>query len=54
MYTATIGAAEFQLLAYCRFKFLSFSISWEEHEIERQEFIKRYKEKEKKKVKEIK
>ena len=27
-----IGAAEFQLLVYCRFKFPSFYISWEEHE----------------------
>ncbi|WP_142318966.1 hypothetical protein [Bacillus cereus] len=54
MYTVAIGAAEFQLLAYCRFKFPSFYISWEEHERERQEFLKRYKEREEKKAKEIK
>ncbi|WP_035432545.1 hypothetical protein [Bacillus sp. UNC322MFChir4.1] len=54
MYAVAIGAAEFQLLAYCRFKFPSFYISWEEHERERQEFRKRYKEREKEKSKEIK
>ncbi|EKS8350359.1 hypothetical protein QC466_000018 [Bacillus cereus] len=54
MYTVAIGAAEFQLLAYCRFKFPSFYISWEEHDRERQEFLKRYKEREEKKAKEIK
>ncbi|OOR27286.1 hypothetical protein BW893_11755 [Bacillus wiedmannii] len=54
MYAVAIGAAEFQLLAYCRFKFPSFYISWEEHERERQEFLKRYKEREEKKAKEIK
>ena len=42
-----IGAAEFQLLAYCRFKFPSFYISWEEHERERQKRVKLYEEKEK-------
>ncbi|MES5938366.1 MULTISPECIES: hypothetical protein [unclassified Bacillus cereus group] len=54
MYAVAIGAAEFQLLVYCRFKFPSFYISWEEHERERQEFLKRYKEREEKKAKEIK
>ncbi|MBM6645070.1 MULTISPECIES: hypothetical protein [Bacillus] len=54
MYAVAIGAAEFQLLAYCRFKFPSFYISWEEHERERQEFLKRYKEREEKQAKEIK
>jgi hypothetical protein len=54
LYSVAIGAAEFQLLAYCRFKFPSFYISWEEHERERQEFLKRYKEREEKKVEEIK
>ncbi|MFC9418690.1 hypothetical protein ACIG6B_04995 [Bacillus mobilis] len=54
MYAVAVGAAEFQLLAYCRFKFPSFYISWEEHERERQEFLKRYKEREEKKAKEIK
>ena len=49
MYAVAIGAREFQLLAYCRFKFPSFYISWEEHERERQEFLKRYKEREKRK-----
>ena len=29
MYAVAIGAAEFQLLAYCRFKFKSFNMSWE-------------------------
>ncbi|KAA0768229.1 hypothetical protein DT250_16985 [Bacillus sp. AR2-1] len=32
MYTVAIGAAEFQLLAYCRFKFKSFNMTWEEDE----------------------
>ena len=50
MYAVAI-ATEFQLLAYCRFKFPSFYISWEEHERERQEFLKRYKEREKAKNK---
>jgi len=54
MYAVAIGAAEFQLLAYCRFKFPSFYISWEEHERERQKRLKLYEEKEKKQAKEIK
>ncbi|KMP28435.1 hypothetical protein [Bacillus wiedmannii] len=32
MYAVAIGAAEFQLLVYCRFKFKSFNMSWEENE----------------------
>ena len=28
MYTIAVGAAEFQLLAYCRFKFPSFNKTW--------------------------
>ena len=28
MYAVAIGAAEFQLLAYCRFKFPSFNKTW--------------------------
>ncbi|MDA2382763.1 hypothetical protein PDN41_13340 [Bacillus cereus] len=32
MYAVAIGAAEFQLLAYCRFKFKSFNMTWEENE----------------------
>ncbi|PRT07194.1 hypothetical protein C6356_01910 [Bacillus wiedmannii] len=32
MYAVAIGAAEFQLLAYCRFKFKSFHMTWEENE----------------------
>ncbi|KLA33691.1 hypothetical protein [Bacillus cereus] len=32
LYTVAIGAAEFQLLAYCRFKFKSFHMTWEENE----------------------
>ena len=47
LYSVAIGAAEFQLLAYCRFKFPSFYISWEEHERERQKRLKLYEEKEK-------
>ncbi|AXK18103.1 TPA: hypothetical protein ROY05_004603 [Bacillus toyonensis] len=54
MYAVAIGAAEFQLLAYCRFKFPSFYISWEEHERERQKRLKLYEEQEKKQAKEIK
>ncbi|HFJ9284230.1 hypothetical protein JDS98_08420 [Bacillus cereus group sp. N11] len=54
MYAVAIGAAEFQLLAYCRFKFPSFYISWEEHEKERQKRLKLYEEQEKKQAKEIK
>ncbi|MGG0184809.1 hypothetical protein [Bacillus rhizoplanae] len=34
MYAVAIGAAEFQLLVYCRFKFPSFNISWEQHKRE--------------------
>ncbi|PEQ07121.1 hypothetical protein [Bacillus wiedmannii] len=51
MYAVAIGAAEFQLLAYCRFKFPSFYISWEEHERERQKRVKLYEEREKSKRK---
>ena len=29
MYAVAIGAAEFQLLVYCRFKFKSFNMTWE-------------------------
>ena len=28
MYAVAIGAAEFQLLVYCRFKFKSFHMTW--------------------------
>ena len=38
MYTIAVGAAEFQLLMYCRFKFKSFHMSWEENERMRGEF----------------
>ena len=38
MYAVAIGAAEFQLLVYCRFKFKSFHMSWEENERMRGEF----------------
>ncbi|EPC8420969.1 hypothetical protein COM04_07990 [Bacillus wiedmannii] len=31
MYAVAIGAAEFQLLVYCRFKFKSFHMTWEEN-----------------------
>ncbi|HDR3649770.1 TPA: hypothetical protein QCO08_002018 [Bacillus anthracis] len=32
LYTVAVGAAEFQLLVYCRFKFKSFHMTWEENE----------------------
>ena len=32
MYAVAIGAAEFQLLVYCRFKFKAFNMKWEENE----------------------
>ncbi|MDW9210104.1 hypothetical protein BTTOUR_15300 [Bacillus thuringiensis serovar toumanoffi] len=54
LYIFAVVSAEFVLLVYCRFKFPSFNITWEEHERERQEFLKRYKEREEKKAKEIK
>ena len=40
MYTIAVGAAEFQLLAYCRFKFPSFNKTWEQHK-EKLQDIKR-------------
>lgn len=43
MYTIAIGAAEFQLLAYCRFKFPSFNISWEQHKMETPRYRKKNK-----------
>ncbi|MGX5574164.1 hypothetical protein ACWKTS_22800 [Bacillus toyonensis] len=43
MYTIAIGAAEFQLLVYCRFKFPSFNISWEQHKRETPRYRKRNK-----------
>ncbi|PHB09670.1 hypothetical protein COE81_00835 [Bacillus wiedmannii] len=43
MYTIAIGAAEFQLLAYCRFKFPSFNISWEQHKRETPRYRKKNK-----------
>ncbi|CAG9614508.1 hypothetical protein BACCIP111899_03741 [Bacillus rhizoplanae] len=41
MYTIAIGAAEFQLLVYCRFKFPSFNISWEQHKRETPRYRKK-------------
>ncbi|ARJ21816.1 hypothetical protein [Bacillus mycoides] len=41
LYTVAIGAAEFQLLVYCRFKFKSFNMTWEENERMRGGFRKR-------------
>ncbi|QWG27920.1 hypothetical protein EXW58_10070 [Bacillus mycoides] len=32
LYTVAVGAAEFQLLLYCRFRFKSFNMTWEENE----------------------
>ncbi|HDR8184289.1 TPA: hypothetical protein QC116_003735 [Bacillus thuringiensis] len=43
MYSVAIGAAEFQLLAYCRFKFPSFNISWEQHKRETPRYQKKNK-----------
>ncbi|MGG0184810.1 hypothetical protein [Bacillus rhizoplanae] len=43
MYTVAIGAAEFQLLAYCRFKFPSFNITWEQHKRETPRYQKKNK-----------
>ncbi|MCU4767254.1 hypothetical protein OCF65_16325 [Bacillus toyonensis] len=43
MYTIAIGAAEFQLLVYCRFKFPSFNISWEQHKRETPRYQKKNK-----------
>ncbi|EOO36578.1 hypothetical protein ACFVXR_10145 [Bacillus thuringiensis] len=51
LYVFAVASAEFVLLVYCRFKFPSFNITWEQHEKERQEFIanrKRMREKEQK------
>ncbi|PGZ99161.1 hypothetical protein COE51_10030 [Bacillus pseudomycoides] len=47
MYAVAIGAAEFQLLAYCRFKFPSFNMTWEEHKREIQRYRKKNKSKRK-------
>ena len=41
MHAVAIGAAEFQLLVYCRFKFKSFNMTWEENERMRGRFRKR-------------
>ncbi|MGQ0416463.1 hypothetical protein ACT4UL_14700, partial [Bacillus sp. HC-TM] len=43
MYAVAIGAAEFQLLAYCRFKFKSFHMTWEENKRMRGRIRKRNK-----------
>ncbi|MFY4672438.1 hypothetical protein [Bacillus anthracis] len=43
MYTIAIGAAEFQLLAYCRFKFPSFNKTWEQHKRETPRYRKKNK-----------
>ncbi|MED0888644.1 hypothetical protein P4T51_26320 [Bacillus mycoides] len=54
LYTFAVVSAEFVLLVYCRFKFPSFNITWEQHEKKRQEFIanrKRIREKEQKRNK---
>ena len=51
LYVFAVASAEFVLLVYCRFKFPSFNITWEQHEKDRQEFIanrKRIREKEQK------
>lgn len=48
LYVFAVVSAEFVLLVYCRFKFLSFNITWEEREKRRLERLKWYKEREKK------
>ncbi|SFK07653.1 MULTISPECIES: hypothetical protein [unclassified Bacillus (in: firmicutes)] len=48
LYVFAVVSAEFVLLVYCRFKFLSFNITWEEHEKRRKERLKWYEEREKK------
>lgn len=53
LYTVAVGSAEFVLLMYCRFKFPSFNITWEEHERERQKRVKLYEEREKSKPKQL-
>ncbi|MGV3290178.1 hypothetical protein ACE2AI_23035 [Bacillus wiedmannii] len=40
LYAIALGAAEFQLLVYCKFKFKSFNMTWEENERHRQRFRK--------------
>ncbi|WHY73830.1 hypothetical protein [Fictibacillus enclensis] len=42
LYAVAIGAAEFQLLAYCKYKFPSFNISWHDYDRERKIRIKQY------------
>ncbi|EOP41432.1 hypothetical protein IK1_01322 [Bacillus cereus VD146] len=43
MYAVATGAAEFQLLAYCRFKFSSFNKTWEQHKRETPRYQKKNK-----------
>ncbi|MFD6508707.1 hypothetical protein [Bacillus sp. NPDC060175] len=43
LYTVAIGAVEFQILVYCRFKSKSFNMTWEENERMRGRFRKRNK-----------
>ncbi|EOP99696.1 MULTISPECIES: hypothetical protein [Bacillus cereus group] len=43
MYTIAIGTAEFQLLAYCKFKFPSFNKTWEQHKRETPRYQKKNK-----------
>ena len=50
MYTIAIGAAEFQLLAYCRFKFPSFNKTWEQHKEKLQDIKRKIKSKSKRKA----
>ncbi|WP_062239453.1 hypothetical protein [Fictibacillus sp. FJAT-27399] len=38
LYAVAVASAEFQLLAYCRFKFSSFNTSWEEHQRKRSKY----------------
>ena len=50
MYTIAVGAAEFQLLAYCRFKFPSFNKTWEQHKEKLQDIKRKIKSKSKRKA----
>ncbi|KSU84548.1 MULTISPECIES: hypothetical protein [Fictibacillus] len=42
LYAVAIGAAEFQLLAYCKYKFPSFNISWHDYDREKRKRLKKY------------
>ncbi|MDN4525898.1 hypothetical protein [Fictibacillus fluitans] len=51
LYPIAIAAAEFQLLAYCKYKFPSFNISWHDYDREKRKRIKQYERNNKKRKK---